>query len=199
MSMKREYGLVILLCLGLVGCKPKGSEYLPDHATGTRSEYSLDYRTPFGGVQHASLVIRVDDDQTIQGKRYHKIVSTFMGIPGLDQMVQFSRLARDGEYTIDGDSMDKPEYLDTPLPLAVGSSWTQTGSASPDVYSAVGIETVETPAKTYKDCLKLTYKGHDKNGPTEGTVYLAPHIGMVKTIATANGVPMTLTLVKQGN
>jgi hypothetical protein len=148
------------------------------------------------GVEHASMVTRVDEQTTIQGKRYYKMIITFTGIPGLDQQISYSRSTPEGVYTIDGDSMDKPEYLETPFPVSVGSSWTSVGPSSRGTYHALDLETVETGNETFKDCLKVSVKTDGKTGSGEGTEYLAPGIGMVRMSLTASGIPMTFTLVK---
>lgn len=192
--MMRQYAFLVLCCLGFTACmKPKGSEYLGK--SGGRYEYSIEF-AGLTGVQHASMFVRSDKEETIQGKRYTKIVTSFSGIPGLDQSVSYSRSTGHGTYTIDGDSKDKPEYLDTPLPLEVGTHWTSTGPTSKTSYEVVGLESMDTANETYENCLKITFKRTDNNGLTEGTEYLAPKIGLVKMYTRAAGTPMTFSLVK---
>ena len=189
--------LLIVVCLTLTACsKPKGSEYFPSPRTGSRSEFAIELGGLLG-VQHASMISRVDEETALQGKRYFKSVSTFAGIPGLDQQISYSRVAPEGIYVIDGDDPTKPEYLDTRFPVTVGGSWESIGPTSRTSYSVVGIETVDIPLRTFKNCLRLAFKRQDKSGLTEGTQYLAPDIGLVKMVATGSGVPMTFTLVKR--
>jgi hypothetical protein len=188
--------LLILACLTLAACsKPKGSEYFPSPRVGSRSEFAVELGGLLG-VQHATMVSRVDEETTIQGKNYFKSISTFSGIPGVDQQTSYSRVAPEGVYILDGDDLAKPEYLDTPFPVGVGNSWKSIGPTSQSNYSVIGVETVDTPTRTFKNCLRLTFKRHDKSGLTEGTQYLAPGIGLVRMVATASGVPVTFTLVK---
>lgn len=192
--MKRV--LLIFACLTLTVCsKPKGSEYFPSPRIGSRSEFAIELGGLLG-VQHASMVSRVDEETTIQGKSYFKSVSTLSGIPGVDQQISYSRVTPEGVYVLDGDDLTKPEYLDTPFPVGVGNSWESIGPTSKSNFSVVGVETVDTPTRTFKNCLRLTFKRQDKSGLTEGTQYLAPGIGLVRMVATASGVPMTFTLVK---
>ena len=194
-STARLSGMVLIGVILSACSKPKGSEYFPEASLGGRYEYSVEYRSLLS-VEHASMVTRADEQTTIQGKRYYKMVSTFIGIPGLDQQISYSRSTPEGVYLIDGDSMDKPEYLDTPLPVSVGSSWTSVGPSSRTTYHALDFESVETGSEAFKNCLKVSFKTDGKTGASEGTEYLAPNIGMVRMSLTANGTPMTLTLVK---
>ncbi len=181
---------------GIVACsRPKGSEYFPKAGVGSRYEYLIDYKGS-NGIHQAEMVERIDEEVTIQGKRYYKAVISYNGIPGLDQQTIYSRQSREGEFTIDGDSMDKPEYLSAPFPVEEGSSWTSVGHHSTTTVRVVGMETVETPHETYKNCLKLSVKRKDNSGIAEGTTYLAPGVGSVKMVYNANGVPMTFTLMK---
>lgn len=179
----------------LAGClKQKGVEYFPENGVGSRYEYSLDYQAPSGNVQHASMIERVDGEETISSKRYHKVVYTFIGVPGLDRQVDFLRWSPEGIYAVDGNHKDKPEYLQTPFPVVVGSSWVSQSPDSRDTYQAVGLETVDTSTETFRDCLKVSFKSDGQNGNTEGTAYLAPQIGAVRILTSASGVQMTFTL-----
>jgi len=197
---------LILVALGLADCsKPRGAEYYPESRIGGRYEYVIEYQVPIfafsvGGVQKATMVSRVDGKETINGKEYFRQVNTFSGIPGLDQQVYYSRWSTEGVYGIEDANKNGPEHLDTPFPVMVGSSWTSKQSTEPTRYQALGIETVETPEKIYKNCLKVSFAPEAKNIVNEATAratqYLAPNIGAIKIVMTANGVPMTFTLQK---
>jgi hypothetical protein len=199
----REYAVLlrylslVSMFVILIGCaKQKGTEYFPETSASSRYEYSLEYQTPLGGVQKASVTTRVDGQEAIRGQQYHKLVSTFFGVPGLDQRVVFERWTATGVYAVDGDHKDSAEYLDTPFPVSIGSTWTSRAPDHTDTYKVLGVETVETPHETFKDCLKLSANGTGTNGSSEGTEYLAPNIGLVKLVTVASGVRMTLTLEK---
>ena len=104
-----------MYCLYWRACsKPKGSEYFPSPRVGSRSEFAVELGGLLG-VQHASTVSRVDEETTIQGRNYFKSISTFSGIPGVDQQTSYSRVAPEGVYILDGDDLAKPKYLDTPF------------------------------------------------------------------------------------
>lgn len=199
----REYAVLfrylslVSMFVILIGCsKQKGAEYYPEATASSRYEYTLEYRTQPGGVEKASVTTRVDGQEAIRGQHYHKLVTTFFGVPGLDQRIVFVRWTPTGTYVIDGDHRDSAEYLDTPFPVSIGSTWASKAPDHTDTYKVLGIETVETPHETFKDCLKLSTNGNGANGSSEGTEYLAPNIGLVKLVTVASGVRMTLTLEK---
>ena len=70
------------------------------------------------------MTTRVDGQEAIHGQQYHKLVTTFFGVPGLDQRIVFVRWTPTGTYAIDGDHRDSAEYLDAPFPVSIGSAWT---------------------------------------------------------------------------
>ena len=193
----RDFSLMALLCLcvNLAGCAKKGAEYAPENHVGDRFEYSIEYSSPFGGVQKATTVTRTEGDEVVNGKTFHKLITTFSGIPGLDEVTAYQRWTPDGTYSIDSSDQTKTEYLDTPFPLEVGKSWTVKKQGATAQYNVAEMETVETPAGTFNNCLKVTFTGN-KN---EGTEYLAPKVGMVKLVLKSKGVPMTFLLTKYKN
>jgi hypothetical protein len=189
--------LAVLICITLSGCaEQKGAEYFPETSAGSRQEYSLEYQTPLGGVEKASMTTRVDGQEEIRGQQYYKLVNTFFGVPGLDQQIVFERWTPAGIYAIDGNHKENAEYLDTPFPVSIGATWTSKAPDHTETYKAAGIETVETPSATFKNCLKLLVTGTGANGSNDGTEYLAPGVGLVKLVTVANGIRMTLTLQK---
>ena len=187
------YGGIVLLYAVLISCGTSSSGgYAPEARTGERHEFSLEFAGPFGGIGKGEIVERVEESETINGKSYHKVVSTVSGIPGLDEQVEYQRWATDGVYAISGSDTTKTEYLATAYPLAIGKEWTSKKPNESTHYKVVGSETVEAANETFKDCLKIEYQG-DKS---KGTQYLAPNLGLVKEVATASGVPMTIVLTK---
>jgi hypothetical protein len=188
----------VLLCSGLSSCtKPKGADYFPELSAGSRYEYLVEYRAQGGVVQRASMTIIPDGEETIAGKKYHKSIATYVGIPGLDQQTYYERQMPAGFFVVDAKHKDMPEYLGMPLPVGVGSSWVAKGPDAETSCQAIGLETVDTPNETFPDCLKITFKTSDSSGSSEGVEYYASHVGLVKNVfTTVDGVRMTLTLEK---
>jgi hypothetical protein len=196
--MKTPMALALSVTVVLTGCAPStGAEYFPQARIGSHFEYSVEYSAPGAGVHNARMVSSVVGKETIQGREYYKIVSVFSGLPGVDEQIQYLRWTPEGVYAIDGTSKDKPEYLDTPLPIAAGSSWLSQGPNTRTRYKAVGTESVAIVDRTYKKCLKVSFTQDVAGGNNEGTAYSAPNVGMVKLILhTDNGVSMTFMLEK---
>lgn len=190
-----------VVALLLASCsKPKGSEYFPEPKVGSRYEYMVEYQlSAFGigvGVQKATMVLRIDPDETINGRQYHKEVTTFSGIPGADQQIQYLRWSSQGIYSIDTTNREKAEFLETPFPISVGSSWTSKTPNAQANYEATSIETVDLPDRAYSNCLKVSIKSESNDTKSSGTQYLAPGVGIVRIVMNMNGMPMTLTLTK---
>jgi hypothetical protein len=180
------------LSMSLTSCAPKGAEYIPESHAGDRYEYSFEYAAPFLGTQKASMVARTEGEENINGKTFHKFVIVVSGIPGADDDIEYRRWTPQGVYYVEGSDKTKTEYMNTVLPLEMGTSWTVKKPTETVEYTVTGIENIETPAGTFDKCLKIDFKG-DKS---EGTQYLAPNVGLVKQIAKASGIPMTVLLTK---
>ena len=81
---------------------------------------------------------------------------------------------------MDSDDLTKPEVLDTPLRVDVGTEWTDSKGLH---YKAVSIEDIENGDQVTKDCLKIRVSGSVNNTDTQGTVlYAAQGIGVVKIV-----------------
>ena len=70
-------------------------DYFP-LAIGARREYSLKYAAPFVGVQTGRFVVHVEGRETIAGKEYYRVRTTFYELPGFDSQVTYYRKAQDG-------------------------------------------------------------------------------------------------------
>src|SRR5262245_25315804 len=118
MRLKTAFWMALLL-VTFYGCSGgPNKDYFPYH-DGARWEYAVEAMVPFSGVQKGKVISRVDGEETINGKKYYKLVTVYSGIPGAEAEVLYLRKAKDGIYKIDGKYKDNPEYLLVPLPLAV--------------------------------------------------------------------------------
>jgi hypothetical protein len=94
--------------------------------------------------------------------------------------VSYMRWDQAGEWDLDSDDLTKPEVLDTPLHVDVGTEWTDAKGLH---YKAVSIEDVENGDQVTKDCLKIRVSGSVDKDDMQGTVvYAARGIGVVKII-----------------
>ena len=175
------------------GCsKPKGAEYFPELRDGASKVYSIEYNVPPTGVQKGRLAIRVDGTETINGKSYSKELTVPSGIPGAPTQTRFVRRDKTGIYAINGDDSTKTEYLEIPLPVQVGSSWTSKSPRGELHYRAEAIEAAQLFDRSYENCLKVSFT----SSVGEGYACHAPGLGMVRSVIKASGVTMELTLDK---
>jgi hypothetical protein len=174
-----------------------GKNYFP-LADGAKWEY-VGHASSANGKQlsfHAAT--RVDGETLINGKRYFKLVitsdssGTLEGGKGIEA-VRYYRVAEDGIYVRPGNDPDRPELLEMPLPIPIGTKWL-TGSTE---VQAERVGTIKVGNREYRNCLKLTFRHSDGVRVTEN--YLAPDVGIIKSVAVNNTEPKStveLTLEK---
>lgn len=183
---------VLLLCYVFTlmsGCaQADGKNYFP-LADGARWEYAGQASSSASGQQISiRATARVDGETLIQGKRYfkHVLTSDFSGVPEIGKVVEsvrYYRVADDGVYFRLGNELDRPELLEMPLPIPVGTKWL---SGSTEV-QAERADTIKIGGREYRDCLKLTSKSPDSTRSTEN--YLAPGVGVIKVVYVNNTEP----------
>lgn len=139
---------------------------------------------------------RLDGYENINNKEYHKCITVYSGIPGAESETIYYREADDGIYAINGKFKDSPEYLDTKLPLEVGSSWTSTPPLAVTKSRVLNTETLELIGKTYKDCLRISYSSSSNRGNINGYLLVAKNVGMVKNVMEINGITLDISLEK---
>ncbi len=169
-----------LLAFATACARTYGENYFPLR-DGARWEYTGRFSTADGRQYPARATARVDGTTLIHGNRYFKYVfsSDLSNVPGAPQSptdVRYYRVASDGIYIINGQNPTNPELLEMPLPIPLGTKWL---SGRTEV-QAEAAGTVEVGGRSYRDCLKLTFKQAD--GIHSVQYYLAPDVGMVKAV-----------------
>ena len=164
--------------------------YLP-LADGAKWEYVGRSSSATGKQLSVRATARVEGETIINGKRYFKyvLVSDFSSIPEIGKAVEsvrYYRVAGDGVYVRPGVDPDRPDLLEFPLPIPIGTSWL---SGATEV-KAERVGTVSIEGREYKDCLKLTYKL--ANGLRSTESYHAPGVGVIKTVYVNNTAPKTV-------
>ncbi len=194
--MTRKLAFTALVFLVLTSCsKQEAEKYYPIPHKGASWEYSLEAKQ--GDTVHkAKMSIHIDSEETINGKTYFKTVTAYSGMPGAEPDIEYERWTSEGIYAIDDKHKDMPEYLSTPFPLTVGKTWTTQAPDTQTQNSAVSIETLQLFDRKYENCLKISYKTQEKGTNIEGSVYLSPGIGMVKTVAKGAQLILEFTLDK---
>lgn len=197
--MLKQYLPVILIFLALSACskheQKQNEVYFPEPTKGAQWEYGLRYTTP-SGVQMGGMLIRIGDDETINGKTYYKQFTLTKGVPGAETHVSYNRRTKEGIYKIDENSPDKREYLTTPFPVKVGNTWTAQISGGQTQYKAEKLDTVELNNKKYTNCLKVTFQAEKGSQHFEGYSYFAPGIGEVYSMMSFGDVTIDYALLK---
>jgi len=174
--MRLRTVLVVSILTFMSACAKPGQEYFPILPVGSQMKYAVEL-----GRLKGEMVIRTESKQIINGKQYYKEVAVYSGIPGLEPEVVYERLGSDGIYALSGSHMDKPEYLDTPLPLRVGAAWRADNPEGPEDYKAESIETLELFDRAYERCMKISFSLSRGSVTLTGVSYYAPHVGLAKT------------------
>jgi hypothetical protein len=135
-------------------------------------------------------------EEVINGKTYRKYVSKVQGVSMDEQApTDYMRTTPQGLYSIEGDNKDKPEYLDYPFPLKVGTTWTRVTPEGEEKCRVEGVETVELPTQKYEDCLKIVSKLEGAE-PRETVEYLAKGVGTVKWVGNGPAYKGEVLLVR---
>ena len=164
-----------------------GKNYFP-LADGAKWEYVGRSSSATGKQLSVRASARVEGETLINGKRYFKyvLVSDFSSVPEIGKAVEsvrYYRVAEDGIYVRPGIDPDRPDLLEMPLPIPIGTKWL---SGSTEVQAERG-GTVKVGNREYRDCLKLTLRNSDGLRVTEN--YLAPDVGTIKSIFVNNTEP----------
>ncbi len=181
--MKRRLPYMItLMLLVLSACSKQqtqeGEAYFPRVTKGAQWEYLLKYVTPKGDVVDGRLLVRVEGEETIGGKKYQKNISTITGLPGAKPQSTYTRRTEKGIYRLEG---DKQDYLVTPFPVSVGNTWKTQSPDGEIQFMAEKIETVKILNKEYKDALKVSFHGEKKSSHIEGYSYFSAGVGELMT------------------
>ena len=170
--------------------KQEGEIYFPQGSKGSKWEYLIKITTP-SGIKQGRLSINNEGEESMNGKTYNKQVSL---MEGDKPEVSYYRRDRKGIYKVDLMNKNKPEYIITPFPMTVGKTWTAKNSGGQMVFTAEKIENIEYLGHTYKNCLKVTYRGDAITRSLEGYTYYAPNVGEVGTWLKIGDVTMQYAL-----
>ena len=188
--MNSIYKILCLVTLLMIGCSGQdGKTYFPLRETSTW-EYTTEYLISAGWRgSHASTgrtVVRIDGMETINGKKYYKVVSVTTGIPGVEPEINYYRKTSDGIYIVSQRYRDLPEQLYFPASIEIGTTWNVQNPESDFRYLIKDIADAELIDQKYANCLKIELNGtvYDEelgSMRVNGVSYYAPSVGLVKT------------------
>jgi len=174
------FALCLLLTAPPACAQPIGKSYFP-LTDGSRWDYTGRFSSAGGREFGIRATARVDGETLIDGKKYFKFVvaSDFSGIPEIGRRIEevrYYRYGEDGLYFRRADEPDKADRLELPLLVSAGVKWL---SGTTEV-QAERAGTISAGGRTYRNCLKVIYRGPDGARSTEN--YYAPGVGVVKTV-----------------
>jgi hypothetical protein len=179
---KRLSYMITLVLLALSACSKQqtqeGEVYFPKATEGAQWEYLLKYVTPKGDIIDGRLIVQVEGEENIEGKKYQKNISTISGIPGSKPQVTYTRRTEKGIFRLEG---NKQDYLVTPFPVSVGNTWKTQSPDGEIQFLAERIEIIKVFNKEYKNALKISFHGEKKSSHIEGYSYFAPGVGELMT------------------
>ncbi len=180
--------LCCLLTFSPACARSRSVDYFP-LADSARWEYIGRFLPSTGGQYPARATIRIDGTTLIRGRRYYKyVISSVTDAPNAPMKLEQTRYYRaeaGGIYFLPGNDLGGKERLAMPLPIPVGGRWL---SGTVEV-TAERAGTVEAGGRKYADCLKLMYREEGGRRITED--YLAPSVGMVKSVYTNTTSPQS--------
>ncbi|HJT35896.1 MAG TPA: hypothetical protein VJ783_27960 [Pirellulales bacterium] len=159
----------------------EGRDYLP-LVVGRVMYYDISWTPPVGEAKSATATGDVQAQVEIAGKTYFKQVTKISGIPFSPTTVIYFRRAPEGVYQVFEGDESKPEWLYLPAKIKIGDRWSATTVQGDVEFTASGIEDVETPSGTYRDCLKLSLVIKTALGKATEDQWLAPGVGSVKQV-----------------
>lgn len=174
---------------------PDDADYLPLEV-GRTMVYDVTWSLPGLKPGQATATGTVVGRVEVDGTSYFKQTTTVSGIPyNLTKTALFRRTPR-GIFQIWEGEEDSAEWLYLPADVKPGDAWASTSPSGDYEFRADGLEDVETPSGTYRNCLKLslTIKATLTGGSDEQ--WLAPGIGVVKQI-DRNRFFTSTTLLKE--
>jgi hypothetical protein len=181
--------LLFILFLCSFACSKKGDEYLPLSKVGQSTEGALKLITVNGVEYEGKQISRVENEETLNGKKYFKTVTTVTGdlqkilsrLGGRTEFTSYERRTDEALYLVDDDKhKDIPEYIYFPIPLEIGKKWTAQTPYGIESSEVETIETVELSSGKYENCLKVHRIRGIGNERVESFDYLAPNIGLIK-------------------
>jgi hypothetical protein len=159
-----------------------GKNYFP-LADGAKWEYVGRFSSGSGREYKLRVTSKVDGETLINSKSYFKLVTTadYSGVPGIGRQIEdvrYYRFTEDAIYVRPSNAPDKPDLLEMPLPVPIGVKWL---SGATEV-QAEQAGTIQIGGRTYKNCLKVTFRLADSARTVIN--YYAPGVGIVKIVYT---------------
>ena len=173
--------IAVVMMIAFSGCSNYSANYFPLPRTG---QWTYDLRVTNSALrsESGSYICVVDGKQTIQGKRYTRIVNITKGITSAETTVGLYRRAHDGIYFRDASKPDDKESLLLPDSPVVGKSWTTVSGNVKRESRIESFETLEVSGRKYEQSLKISFTLTGPDGVFTGYEYRAPGVGHIRQL-----------------
>lgn len=128
-------------------------------------------------------LVNIEPEETIEGKKYYKYVTTYSNLAGVDPEISYLRTSKEGIYLMKEGSK---EHLEIPFPLIDGKTWQyhDPDSDSDIKCKAEKKDKIYAYGNTYSDGLVITREYKLSNSNYNKIDYYAPNVGLVKSVMT---------------
>jgi hypothetical protein len=147
--------------------------------------------SPKGERMQGTGTREITGTKEVGGKTYVVMKTTIEGIPGFGTFVTYRRQQADGIYYIAESDPEKKEYLEMPLPPAVGKSWEVPVASGKFLYRIEAVEAATVGETKYEKCLKVSYRSDTIN--FSSYYHAAPGIGNVTETMSLSGGRIVFT------
>ncbi len=166
----------IIFMVGFISCssEPKGAEYYWGGKYKQKTS-KMEATALFFMKGEIKYVEKQVGTVELNGKTYHKLVTTEESKEGAKTTINYMRLGNDGIYSRTDSSAVEQKIL--PLPPELGKKWSSLDKDGKMKSSEIVeiIQDVSWENKTFKNCLKV-----ELNGQQDSYVVYAPDAGIIK-------------------
>ena len=150
-------------------------------------EHRATYSGPGERKVFANVITEVEGEETIDGKTYMRMLRRYEGMPGVDRITVYRRVAPEGVYIASKKDGKLREALELALPAAIGGSWDYDDGVV-SKRQVAGVVAVDTPAGHFEKCLKVVrdFLSEVRRKNYSQETYYCPGVGEVKSLLVQN-------------
>ena len=178
---------VVLVACG-VALAATAEDYVPlDKGTIWVHEHRATYTGPGERKVFANVVTEVEGEEKIGDKTYVRMLRRYEGMPGVDRITVYRRVAPEGVYIAARKDGKLREALELALPPAIGGSWDYDDGVV-SKRKVADVVAVDTPAGRFEKCLKVVrdFLTERRRQNYSQETYYCPGVGEVKSVLVQN-------------
>ena len=150
-------------------------------------EHRATYSGPGERKVFANIVTEVEGEEIIDGKTYMRMLRRYEGMPGVDRITVYRRVAPEGVYIASKKDGKLREALELALPAAIGGSWDYDDGVV-SKRQVADVVAIDTPAGHFEKCLKVVrdFLSEVRRKNYSQETYYCPGVGEVKSVLVQN-------------